>query len=106
VRWGRFRGYCPYRGKVILGVQMTLRVMFLSVFGSVVAGVALGGVIGFALGALSPQLIGLFMGRDNVGDAARTGTALGLLNGAIFGFVGVAIIVLASANTGRARGND
>ena len=76
---------------------MTLRTIFLCFFGAIVAGIVLGAIVGALLGALSPSLIGLFMGNVGADDPFRTGIALGLLNGGIYGFFGGAVIVIAWA---------
>ena len=85
---------------------MTTRSMFYSAFGAVGAGMVIGAFIGLLLGWLSPQLIDLFMGNDFKGDPIKTGLALGILNGAIFGFFAGGIIVIASAIVNRTKDNS
>ncbi len=82
---------------------MTVRTMFLCVFGAIGAGLALGAAVGALLGALSPGLVELFVGRERVGDATRTGIALGILNGGIYGFFAGVLIVIAGAIVARKR---
>jgi hypothetical protein len=77
--------------------------MFLSLFGAIAAGIVIGAIIGAVLGALSPGMVEMFVGKERVGDAMKTGLALGLLNGAVYGFFGGAVIVIAGAIVARKR---
>jgi hypothetical protein len=72
-------------------------------FGAILAGIVLGGSVGYVLGVLSPELIHTFVRRETLADSAKTGLALGLLNGATYGFFGGAIIVVCAAILGRRR---
>lgn len=77
--------------------------MFVCLFGAIGLGIVIGGLVGWSLGALSPTLIEFFLGEGRAGNPAKTGLALGLLNGAIYGFFGGAVILIAGAIVSRRK---